>query len=141
MEHALHGVVAFVIMPVFALANAGVPLAGGLQEALRSPIALGVVLGLVLGKPLGITLASYVAVRAGAADLPAGVTWRHLHGAGWLAGIGFTMSLFVAGLAFADPAMLDIAKLGVLGASAVAGSVGYAMLRRGQRASTPADGA
>jgi NhaA family Na+:H+ antiporter len=131
MEHALHGVVAFVIMPAFALANAGVPLGGGVATAARSPIAWGVVLGLALGKPLGITLASYLAVRAGAADLPSGVTWRHVHGAGWLGGIGFTMSLFVAGLAFADAAVLDIAKLGVFGASIIAGVVGYSLLRRG----------
>ncbi|HZF68926.1 MAG TPA: Na+/H+ antiporter NhaA [Gemmatirosa sp.] len=130
MEHSLHGLVAFVIMPVFALANAGVALGGGLAAAARSPIAWGVVLGLALGKPLGITLASWLAVRAGAADLPIGVGWRHVHGAGWLGGIGFTMSLFVAGLAFADPAVLDIAKLGVFMASIVAGGIGYALLRR-----------
>jgi len=128
MEHALHGVVAFVIMPVFALANAGVPLTG-VSAAVGSPIALGVALGLLLGKPLGITLASLAAVRAGAADLPTGVTWSHVHGASWLAGIGFTMSLFVAGLAFADPAVLDTAKIGVLGASVIAGVVGYMLLR------------
>jgi NhaA family Na+:H+ antiporter len=133
LEHALHRVVAFGIMPVFALANAGVPLGAGMTEAARSPIALGVVLGLVVGKPLGITLASYLAVRGGAADLPTGVTWRHVIGAGWLGGIGFTMSLFVAGLAFADPAVLDTAKLGVLGASVAAGIVGSAILRRPAR--------
>jgi NhaA family Na+:H+ antiporter len=88
-----------------------------------------VVLGLAVGKPVGIMLASWLAVRAGTADLPAGVTWRHVHGAGWLGGIGFTMSLFVAGLAFADPAVLDVAKLGVLGASVVAGLIGFALLR------------
>ena len=131
MEHALHGLVAFVIMPVFALANAGVPLGAGAAAAVRSPIAWGVLLGLALGKPLGITFASWLAVHAGAADLPSGVAWRHVHGAGWLGGIGFTMSLFVAGLAFADPAVLDIAKLGVFGASLVAGVVGYTLLRRG----------
>jgi Na+:H+ antiporter, NhaA family len=130
MEHALHGLVAFVVMPIFALANAGVPLGGGAAAAAQSPIAWGVVLGLALGKPLGITLASYLAVRAGAADLPSGVAWRDVHGAGWLGGIGFTMSLFVAGLAFADPAALDIAKLGVFGASILAGVVGYTLLRR-----------
>lgn len=130
IEHALHGFVAFLVMPMFALANAGVPLGGGASAALRSPIAWGVVLGLAVGKPIGIMLASWLAVRAGAADLPAGVTWQHIHGAGWLGGIGFTMSLFVAGLAFADPAVLDIAKLGVLGASVVAGLVGFALLRR-----------
>ena len=131
IEHALHGFVAFLVMPIFALANAGVPLGGGIGAAARSPVTLGVVLGLALGKPLGITLASWLAVRAGAADLPAGVAWRHVHGAGWLGGIGFTMSLFVAGLAFADPAVLDTAKLGVLAASVVAGLVGYGLLRFG----------
>jgi NhaA family Na+:H+ antiporter len=131
MEHALHGVVAFLIMPVFALANAGVPLGGGVSAAVRSPVALGIVLGLVVGKPLGITLASVLAVKGGAADLPSGVAWHHVHGAAWLGGIGFTMSLFVAGLAFTDPAALDTAKLAVLGASVVAGLVGYALLRGG----------
>ena len=130
MEHSLHGLVSFVIMPVFALANAGVPLGRGLATAAASPIAWGVVLGLALGKPIGITLASYLAVRAGMADLPTGVTWRHVHGAAWLGGIGFTMSLFVAGLAFADAATLDTAKLGVFTASLVAGVVGYLLLRR-----------
>ena len=129
MEHALHSVVAFVIMPIFALANAGVPLGGGAAAAARSPIAWGIVLGLVLGKPIGITLASYLAVRARAADLPANVGWRHLHGAAWLGGIGFTMSLFVAGLAFADVRVLDVAKIGVLVASTFAGLVGFAILR------------
>ena len=137
MENALHGVVAFVIMPIFALANAGVALGSGAVEALRSPIALGIAFGLLLGKPIGITFASYVAVRAGAADLPSGVQWRHVHGAGWLGGIGFTMSLFIAGLAFGDAAMLDTAKLGILGASIIAGIVGYMLLRRGAGVGSP----
>jgi Na+:H+ antiporter, NhaA family len=128
MEHALRGVVAFAIMPIFALANAGVPL-GGEGAALRSPIAWGIVLGLVIGKPLGIVLASYLAVRTGAAELPGTAGWRHVHGVGWLGGIGFTMSLFIASLAFGDGALLDIAKLGVIAASAVAGVTGYALLR------------
>lgn len=128
MEHALHGVVAFVIMPVFALANAGVPLTG-VASALTSPISLGIALGLLVGKPLGVTVASMVAVRVGAADLPPGMTLRHVHGAAWLGGIGFTMSLFIAGLAFSDAAILDTAKIGILGASVVAGAVGYAVLR------------
>lgn len=128
MEHALHGIVAFVIMPIFALANAGVPLTG-LTSALASPVALGVALGLVVGKPLGITLASLAALRAGVADLPAGVSRRHIHGASWLAGIGFTMSLFIAGLAFGDPVVLDTAKIGILGASVIAGAIGYLLLR------------
>ena len=95
LEHALHPWVAFVIVPLFALANAGVALGGGLGAALREPVTLGVVAGLLLGKQLGVTGAAWLAVRAGLADLPEGVTWRHVYGAGWLAGIGFTMSLFV----------------------------------------------
>jgi len=129
MENALHGPVAFVIMPVFALANAGVPLGAGAIGAVRTPIALGVILGLLLGKPIGIMLASAAAVRSGVAELPDGVTWRQVHGASWLGGIGFTMSLFIAGLAFADAAMLDVAKLGVIAASACAGAMGYFLLR------------
>jgi NhaA family Na+:H+ antiporter len=129
MEHALRGVVAFAIMPLFALANAGVPLGESAGEAAGSRVAWGIVLGLVLGKPLGILLASYAAVRAGAADLPANVGWRHVHGAGWLGGIGFTMSLFIASLAFGEGALLDIAKVGVIAASAIAGLTGYLLLR------------
>ncbi|HEV7990748.1 MAG TPA: Na+/H+ antiporter NhaA [Gemmatimonadaceae bacterium] len=129
MEHALQGVVAFVIMPIFALANAGVPLGKGVSAAALSPIAWGIVLGLVLGKPIGIGLASYLAVRLRAADLPPGVSWRHLHGAGWLGGIGFTMSLFVAALAFRSPEVLNVAKLGILAASVTAGVIGFVILR------------
>jgi NhaA family Na+:H+ antiporter len=129
MEEALEGMVAFIVLPLFALANAGVSLDGSVGIVLHSPIALGAALGLLLGKPIGITLASYLSVRSGAAQLPGGVAWRHLHGAAWLGGIGFTMSLFIAGLAFTEPAMLDTAKLGVLGASICAGLVGYALLR------------
>ena len=130
LEHGLHGVVTFGIMPLFALANAGVSLRGG-ADALATPVALGVLLGLVLGKPIGITLAAWLAVRANVASLPSGVTWRMLHGAGWLGGIGFTMSLFIAGLAFGQrEELLTAAKLGILLASAAAGVIGWALLRR-----------
>lgn len=131
-ERKLHGVVAFLIMPLFALANAGVRLGGGdFASALSSPVMLGVLLGLVLGKPLGITLFSWAAVRMGIATLPSRVTWRMVHGAAWLGGIGFTMSLFVAGLAFPDlPALLAAAKLGILAASLGAGICGWMLLRR-----------
>ncbi len=129
MEHALNDVVAFLIMPVFALANAGVELGAGVMSALRDPIAIGVMLGLLIGKPVGISLASFAAIRAGIADLPAGVTRGHVVGASVLAGIGFTMSLFIAGLAFRDPILLDDAKIGVLGASIVAGLGGFTILR------------
>ena len=132
IEHRLHHVVAFAVMPLFALANAGVPLTGGGEGAgLLNPVALGVIAGLSVGKPVGIMLASWLAVRSGVAALPAGVTWKAMHGVSWLAGIGFTMSLFIAGLAFAGaPVLLTDAKLGILAASLLAGSVGWALLRR-----------
>ncbi|HET6778660.1 MAG TPA: Na+/H+ antiporter NhaA [Gemmatimonadales bacterium] len=128
LEDKLHGLVAFGIMPLFALANAGVPLAGGTQ-AILSPVALGVVVGLVLGKPLGITVLAWLATRARVAELPASATWPMIHGAGWLGGIGFTMSLFIAGLAFDEGPLLTQAKLGILLASFIAGTVGWALLR------------
>ena len=130
LEYALHPWVTFLIMPLFALANAGVSFAGDLGEVVAQPIALGVVLGLVLGKPIGVTLASWLAVRSGLASLPENVSWKHIHGAGWLAGIGFTMSLFMTGLAFTNDAHLTTAKLGTLIASLCAGIVGSVILVR-----------
>ncbi len=138
MEHALHPWVSFFIMPVFALANAGVALSGG-GAGLVSPVPLGIILGLMVGKPLGVTLFAWLAVKSGVADKPDGVSWRHLHGAGWLGGIGFTMALFIAGLAFADPALQSVAKLGILTASLVAGVVGYLILFRSAEAPTEAE--
>ena len=134
LEHSLHGVVALGIMPLFALANAGVSLRGDLLAAFGSSVTLGIMLGLVLGKPIGITLVAWMAVKSGLAAKPADVTWRALHFVAWLGGIGFTMSLFVSNLAFVGPeapALLDSARLGVFTASIVAGLVGYLMLRAG----------
>jgi NhaA family Na+:H+ antiporter len=129
LEHGLHGVVTFGIMPLFALANAGVELRGG-SEAIASTIGLGVIAGLVLGKPIGIALASWLAVRAGVASLPDGVGWRTLAGTAVLGGIGFTMSLFIASLAFGDSAeWLTSAKLGILVGSVIAGVAGWSLLR------------
>ena len=130
LEYALHPWVTFLIMPLFALANAGVSLSGDAGRVVVQPITVGVVLGLVLGKPIGITLASWLAVRLGLASLPKDVSWRHIHGAGWLAGIGFTMSLFMTGLAFTDDAQLTAAKLGILIASVCAGITGSVILVR-----------
>jgi NhaA family Na+:H+ antiporter len=130
IEDKLHLVVAFVIMPLFALANAGVALPADLGDALLSPVTLGVILGLVLGKPLGITLIAWLAVRFGLAERPVGVTWGALHGVAWLGGVGFTMSLFIGALAFSEPDLLAGAKIGVLTASAIAGTIGWIMLRR-----------
>lgn len=132
IERKLHVIVAFGIMPLFALANAGVQLTGeGQGLALTHPVTLGIFLGLVLGKPFGITIFSWLAVRLGLAELPRGVTWRLIHGVAWLGGIGFTMSLFVAGLAFPGaPALLTAAKIGVLVASLTAGICGWFLLWR-----------
>ncbi len=125
LEAALHPWVGFVIMPLFALANAGVKLSA---DAWGSAIALAAGTGLAVGKPLGILLFSWTAVRAGLARLPEGVGWGALAAGGALAGIGFTMSLFIAGLALPGD-LLDAAKIGILGASAVSATVGVAALR------------
>ncbi len=129
LEHTLHPWVVFAIMPLFALANAGVPLGRDLGEALTNPVALGIVAGLVLGKQLGVTLFAWLAVKSGVSELPGGIGWRHIYGAGWLAGIGFTMSLFISDLAFPDGSLVEIAKLGILAASLIAGVVGWMILR------------
>jgi NhaA family Na+:H+ antiporter len=126
LEHALHGFSAFVVMPLFAFSNAGV----GLNGSLGGRVTLAVILGLAVGKPLGITAAALAAVRLRLASLPDGVSWTALHGCAWLGGIGFTMSLFIATLAFAGTTLLDSAKAGILGASVVAGLVGAIVLRR-----------
>jgi NhaA family Na+:H+ antiporter len=118
-------------MPLFALANAGVQFSADLFAALSFPVTAGIVLGLVIGKPLGITLFAWLGTRVGLAALPSDSRWRSLHGVSWLGGIGFTMSLFIAGLAFpASPALLDSAKVGILAASILAGGIGWGMLRR-----------
>ncbi len=143
IEAALHPWVAFGIMPLFALANAGVSL-GGLGDELSGAagIALGVGLGLVVGKPLGIVVFSWVAVRSGLASLPRGVSWAGVLVVGCVAGIGFTMALFIGARAFSDPSMLAIAKIAVLVASAIAGAVGltvgYRVLPRVEPSTTGA---
>jgi NhaA family Na+:H+ antiporter len=129
MEHHLTPWVSFVVIPVFALANAGIDLSAvRWREALAHEVTLGVIGGLVLGKFAGIALFSWAAVRLGAARLPAGVAWRHLLGAAWLAGIGFTMSLFIAQLAFADARLVEQAKLGILLGSALSAAIGLGWL-------------
>jgi NhaA family Na+:H+ antiporter len=136
LEHALHGFTAYAIMPLFALSNAGVSLGGGVGNG----VTLAVILGLVLGKPLGITAAAVAAVRLRIASLPEGVSWTALHGCAWLGGIGFTMSLFIATLAFDSATLLDSAKVGILSGSLLAASVGTVIIRRGNRSvfdSTP----
>lgn len=127
LEHGLQPLVQYVIMPAFALANAGVRVTGDPGGPLLTSATAGVVLGLVAGKPLGIMLFSWLAVRLRLAVLPSGTSWGHLHGAAWLGGIGFTMSLFIAALAFRE-AMLPPAKIGILAGSAIAGLTGIGVL-------------
>lgn len=138
LEEALHPWVTFGIMPVFALANAGVGLSGNWGAQMMEPVTLGVALGLLLGKPAGIFLASWLAVKLGWAGLPEGVSWNGIHGAAWLGGIGFTMSLFIGGLAFGEGEMLGQGKFGILVGSLVAGVVGSSILRWGGRGSVSA---
>jgi NhaA family Na+:H+ antiporter len=124
LERLLHPWVAFLIMPLFALANAGVHID---PSHLGDGVQIAVAAGLVIGKPIGIVLFSLVFVRMGIARLPSGVTWPAVVGGGFLGGIGFTMALFIGGLALEGP-LLDSAKIGILGASLLAGSVGMAIL-------------
>jgi len=128
-EHALLPWNKYLIMPVFALANAGVVLGGGAARSLVDPISLGVICGLVLGKPIGIVLFSWLATRCGIATMLDGISWRQIVGVGLLGGIGFTMSLFIANLAFGDAPALETAKVAILAASVLAGAVGTVVLR------------
>lgn len=133
LEHELHGLVTFFVLPCFALANAGVSIHGNIFGELGSPLAMGIVIGLFIGKPLGITLATWVAVRFHFADLPAGVNWRQIFGASILGGIGFTMSLFIGELAFDKESLVEEAKVGILAASILSGVVGYLFLAKQRR--------
>jgi len=130
LEHNLNRTVAFGIVPLFAFANAGVRFSPETLSNLSWRVLLGVVLGLVVGKVTGIFLAARLAVRYRMAALPDQVTWRSVFGVGWLGGIGFTMSIFIATLAFGNGRQLDSAKLGILAGSVVAACVGTTMLRK-----------
>lgn len=138
LEFSMHPFTTFVVLPLFALANAGVRVVGTPVDELLGSSAAGIALGLIVGKPLGIALMSWVAVRAGVSELPKGVSWWHVVGAGMLGGIGFTMSIFVSGLAFTDAAALTEAKVAILVASTAAGLLGYLTLRTVSRGGTPA---
>jgi NhaA family Na+:H+ antiporter len=119
----------YLVVPIFALANGGVDLRGvDVLASVTSPVALGVSVGLVAGKLLGISVASYVAVRLGLGKLPVGTSFLHIIGLSAIGGIGFTVSLFVAGLAFSDPVMADLAKVGILSGSLAAGVIGAVLL-------------
>ena len=128
IEHSLQPWVSFFIMPVFAFSNAGVHVLGKLEAAATSSITLGVALGLLLGKPIGIVAFAWLAAKTRLAAPPSGVSWRQIFGASWLCGIGFTMSLFIAGLALGEGDILDLAKIGTLAASLAAGILGSIVL-------------
>lgn len=127
-EHRLHIPVNFIILPIFALANTAIAIPSNFTEAFGSSLNYGIITGLFFGKPLGILLACWCLTKLKWSTLPNGVTWMQIVGVGILAGIGFTMSIFVSMLAFADPTMQDIAKVAVLIASAIAVAVGYTWL-------------
>lgn len=140
LEHALHPWVAFGVLPVFAFANAGVPVLGLSVADILHPVPLGIVTGLFVGKQVGILALCWLAVRLRLASLPEAVGWRKLHGAALLCGIGFTMSLFIASLAFeqGDGAYLGLERLGILMGTLVSGLLGYAVLRATLRTSSSA---
>jgi len=129
MLGALHSWVAFLILPLFALANAGVYVgAFDMDTALASPVTLGVMLGLILGKPAGIFTFTYIASKGLNAPLSHGVTWTHILGTSMLGGIGFTMSIFISGLSFVQPEFIELSKLGVIGGSLISGALGLVLL-------------
>lgn len=139
LQYVLHKPVAFLIVPLFALANTGIVLGEGWLNGLSSQNSLGVFLGLFIGKPLGIFLLSYLAIKFGLARLPGDVNWRHIVGAGFLGGIGFTMSIFITLLAFADAEIINATKISILVTSLLAGVVGYILLSRNVAERTASD--
>lgn len=129
LQRALDPLVVFVVLPVFALANAGVSIGGDLQASVTAPVSLGVIAGLFFGKQIGVAFFAWLAVKLKIADLPRGVGWGALYGVAALSGIGFTMSLFIGSLAFDDPAHLEQAKVGILTASLFSALVGLGIVR------------
>lgn len=129
LQHWLHKPVAFIILPVFAMANTGIVIGGNWLAALGQPGSFGIMAGLIIGKPLGILLFSFLGTVAGLCTLPAGLNWKRITGAGFLGGIGFTMSIFITLLAFEDSAVIDHSRMAILVASFLAGSIGLIWLR------------
>jgi NhaA family Na+:H+ antiporter len=134
VEHKLALWTSFLIVPLFALANAGVRFEGSVVEALTTPVALGVSLGLVFGKTIGISLFTFAAVKLGIGRLPRGATWRHMIGVAATAGIGFTVALFITALAYTDPVLADEAKVGIFAGSISAALIGAVILATGKPA-------
>jgi Na+:H+ antiporter, NhaA family len=129
VQHSLHYIVAFAVLPLFAAANTALPIRDGWQESLASPNSMGIIGGLVAGKFIGISLFSWLSVRSGLCALPEGVLWTQIFAVSLLAGIGFTMSMFITLLAFQDAALIDQSKIAILVASVIAGTVGFISLR------------
>jgi NhaA family Na+:H+ antiporter len=130
LENVLHKPIAFLVLPIFALANTGIVIGATWLGDLSGPNAMGIASGLIIGKPLGIVLLSFIAVMLGICSLPADLRWRHVVGAGMLGGIGFTMSIFITNLAFADqPELINATKMSVFAASLMAGVLGFLWLR------------
>ncbi|MFX0122398.1 MAG: Na+/H+ antiporter NhaA [Candidatus Hodarchaeota archaeon] len=128
-ERGLHYWVAFAIVPLFILSNAGITVEVIDPHMFFQPITLGIMLGLVFGKQIGIFLFAWISVKLGLTELPSGLTWGHIYGGAWLGGIGFTMSLFIASLALIDPNNLIMAKIGIITGSLISGVIGYLILR------------
>jgi Na+:H+ antiporter, NhaA family len=128
IEHALQPWVAFFVMPVFAFSNAGVHILGNVLAAAKNSVSMGVALGLFVGKPIGISLFAWMAIKARVATQPTAVSWAQIFGSSWLCGIGFTMSLFIATLAFGESNLLDMSKIGTLAASVAAAICGSLFL-------------
>jgi NhaA family Na+:H+ antiporter len=133
MEHGLHPWVAFLVMPLFALANSGISIGADFFHTIINPVSIGVSAGLVAGKCLGIFMFTWLMVRFGPGRLPSGATWKHIFGMALLGGIGFTMSLFISGLAFKEAVLVEQAKYGILIGSVLAGILGSVVLRHGSK--------
>lgn len=138
-EHALHPWVAFLILPLFAFANAGVNLTGISLSDLTQPLPLGIAAGLVIGKQVGVFGFTWFAVKSGMARLPEGVNWQHIYGVACLTGVGFTMSLFIGSLAFSDAETMNTVRLGVISGSVVSGILGFLALWLSPRTDTSLD--
>lgn len=129
LEHGLTPYVLYLIVPIFAFANAGVVLGGITMDQILAPLPIGIALGLIAGKQLGVFGVTFVMVKSGLARMPSGATWLHIYGISCLAGIGFTMSLFIGGLSFADATLMNEVRIGVLSGSVLSAILGYAALK------------
>lgn len=129
LEDGLTPYVLYLIVPIFAFANAGVVLGGLTMDQFLAPLPLGIALGLILGKQLGVFGVTFIMVKAGLSRMPTGANWLHIYGISCLAGIGFTMSLFIGGLSFSDPALMNEVRVGVLSGSVLSAILGYSALK------------